>query len=238
MTAARDVLAPAAAGPVIAEGAVHAGRTDDHADARAHLRALDADWARLVDAVGPCRHAPREARPPYEGLARAVAYQQLHARAGDAILARIVAAGGDGGFPSPARLVELGEAGLRRCGLSAAKAGTVVGIAQAALEGVVPGLAEARACDDAHLMQRLTALRGVGRWTVQMFLIYGLGRLDVLPADDYGVRSGYRALKRLDALPSAAALQRLGEAWAPYRTLAAWYLWRLPELPADARPAR
>lgn len=210
---------------------------DAYASARSHLRALDADWARLVDAVGPCRHRPHTARAPYEGLARAVAYQQLHARAGDAIVARIVAAGG-GAFPSAARLVELGESGLRACGMSASKARTVVAIARAALDGVVPGLDEARACHDAELTQRLTALRGVGRWTVHMFLIYGLGRLDVLPADDYGVRTGYRALKGLAEPPGAAELQRIGEAWSPYRTLAAWYLWRMPELRADARSAR
>ncbi len=199
----------------------------DYVPAQAHLRSLDADWARLVDAVGPCTHRPQPTRPPYEALVRAVAYQQLHARAGDAILARLIEAAGGGIFPDPARLIALGEAGLRSCGLSTAKAQSVLGLARATLDGVVPGLEEAHASDQEALVQRLTALRGIGRWTVEMFQIYSLGRLDVLPADDFGARAGYRALKGLDTLPSPGTLQRAGAGWAPYRTVATWYLWRL-----------
>lgn len=195
-----------------------------------HLRRLDADWARLVDAVGPCTHRPQLHRSPYEALVRAVAYQQLHARAGDAILARLLAAAGADGFPAPPQLLALGVDGLRACGLSAPKAASVLGLARATLEGIVPSLEEARTIDDETLVRRLTALRGVGRWTAEMFLIYSLGRLDVLPVDDHGVRSGWRTLKRLTALPGARELQRLGAACAPWRTLAAWYLWRLPAL--------
>jgi DNA-3-methyladenine glycosylase II len=118
---------------------------------------------------------------------------------------------------------------LRNCGFSASKIATLQGIAQATLDGVVPDYASARAMEDEALIERLVSLRGVGRWTVEMLLIYSLERPDILPADDFGVREGYRRLKGLGAQPNRRQMAAIGQAWSPYRTVAAWYLWRVPK---------
>ena len=203
-----------------------------HAGASAFLASIDADWARLVAQVGPCGHESKPAREPYEALVRAVAYQQLHVKAGDAILARLLALHPRRAFPSPAQLLDADFDAMRACGFSARKVETIRGIAAATLDGVVPGLSTALALSDKALIARLSVLKGIGRWTVEMFLIYSLDRPDILPADDFGVREGYRLLKSLESAPSAKAMAVIGESWSPHRTAAAWYLWRVP------RPAK
>lgn len=192
------------------------------------LSELDPDWARHIAAIGPCRHEARPAREPYEALVRAIAYQQLHAKAGDAILERFLALYPDRSFPAPRQLLATDPESQRACGFSAAKLATVRGIAAATIDGVVPSLEEALRLPDAALIERLTALRGVGRWTVEMFLIYSLERSDILPVDDFGVREGYARLKNLEKAPTPRQMREIGEAWSPFRTVAAWYLWRLP----------
>lgn len=199
--------------------------------AAAFLAAIDADWARLVADIGPCGHQPKPAREPYEALVRAVAYQQLHVKAGDAILARLLDLFPGTGFPEPDALLATPIEILRGCGFSSRKIETIHGIAAATLDGVVPDLATARSLGDEELITRISALKGIGRWTVEMFLIYSLDRPDILPADDFGVREGYRLLKSLDVAPSARAMAAIGEAWHPHRTAAAWYLWRVPRPP-------
>lgn len=194
----------------------------------AFLRALDADWARLVDHVGPCRHDPKAAREPYEALVRAIAYQQLTAKAGDAIIARLKAVAPDGPFPRPEALLTADFDRLRACGFSAAKIATIKAIAEGALSGLVPSRAVADGLDDDALVDRLIAIKGIGRWTVEMLLMYSLERMDVLPVDDFGVREGYRALRSLPSQPSPRALRDIGKAWSPHRTVASWYLWRMP----------
>ncbi|AMG87689.1 MULTISPECIES: DNA-3-methyladenine glycosylase family protein [Bordetella] len=199
-----------------------------YAHAERFLAGLDADWRRHVAATGACLHRPLPAREPYEALVRAIAYQQLHARAGDAIVGRLLALFPGGAFPAPGQLLAADPAALRACGFSAAKTQTILGIAQAARDGVVPDRRAARRMSDQALVERLTTLRGVGRWTVEMLLIYTLARADILPADDFGVRDGYRRLKGGAATPTARQMRDIGQAWGPYRTLAAWYLWRVP----------
>lgn len=192
------------------------------------LSRLDEDWARHIAAVGPCRHEAKPAREPYEALVRAIAYQQLHAKAGDAILGRLLALYPGVSFPAPEQLLASESQLQRACGFSAAKLATIRGIAQATIEGVIPSLEEVRRLPDAQLMERLISLRGVGRWTVEMFMIYSLERPDILPVDDLGVREGYRRLKGLEKAPAPRQMRDIGEAWSPFRTVAAWYLWRLP----------
>jgi len=192
------------------------------------LAALDGDWARHIAAIGPCRHAAKPAREPYEALVRAIAYQQLHAKAGDAILSRFLALYPGADFPAPEQVLASDEAALRGCGFSATKLATIRGIAQATLDGVVPTREAALAMPDDTLIDRLVTLRGVGRWTVEMLLIYTLERSDILPADDFGVRDGYRRLKRLATAPTRKQMLEIGQAWRPHRTVAAWYLWRMP----------
>ena len=197
-------------------------------DATMFLAAIDADWAGLVAQVGPCGHEPKPKRESCEALIRAVAYQQLHVKAGDAILTRLLALYSSSVFPSPAQLLDTEIDALRACGFSARKVETIRGIAMATRDGVVPDLASALALPDEELIARLSALKGIGRWTVEMFLIYSLDRPDILPADDFGVREGYRLLKSLETAPTPKALAAIGAGWSPYRTAAAWYLWRVP----------
>jgi DNA-3-methyladenine glycosylase II len=192
------------------------------------LSNLDADWGRHIAAIGPCLHEAKPAREPFEALVRAIAYQQLHAKAGDAILGRLLALHPGTSFPSPQELLAGHPEAQRACGFSATKLATIRGIAQAAVDGIVPSLDEARGLSDATLIERLTSLRGVGQWTVEMFLIYSLQRSDILPVNDFGVREGYRRLKGLLKAPTPHQMRELGEAWSPWRTVATWYLWRLP----------
>jgi len=199
---------------------------DAYRDASDYLAALDPDWARHIAAIGPCLHRATPGREPYEALVRAIAYQQLHARAAEAILGRMLALFPDSPFPAPQQLLAVAPETMRACGFSASKLAAVQGIAQATLDGAVPGRAEALGMPDDALIDRLVALRGVGRWTVEMLLIYSLERMDILPVDDFGVREGYRRLKGLEKAPTPAQMRSLGGPWSPYRTVAAWYLWR------------
>jgi DNA-3-methyladenine glycosylase II len=152
---------------------------------------------------------------------RAIAYQQLHAKAGNAILGRLLALYPDVPFPAPGQLLASDPQSQGACGFSAAKLATIRGIAQATLDGVVPRLEEARCLSDAALIERLTTLPGVGRWTVEMFLIYSLERSDILAADDFGVREGHGRVKawrtrpRRVRCPRSAKLGAPGERWQP-----------------------
>ena len=199
---------------------------DAYRDATDYLAALDPDWARHIAAIGPCLHRATPGREPYEALVRAIAYQQLHARAAEAILGRMLALFPHSPFPAPQQLLAVAPETMRACGFSASKLAAVQGIAQATLDGAVPGREEALGMPDDALIERLVALRGVGRWTVEMLLIYSLERMDILPVDDFGVREGYRRLKGLEKAPTPAQMRSLGGPWSPYRTVAAWYLWR------------
>lgn len=193
--------------------------------AERHL-AADPVWAALIARTGPPRIALDRGRSPYEALLSAIAHQQLHGRAAEAILARFAALHPGPGFPDPATLLATPEARLRGCGFSAAKTASLLAIAAAAADGTIPSRRSAARLSDAALIERLTTIRGVGRWTVEMLLMFTLGRKDILPVDDFGVREGYRLLYGLDAQPKPREMAALGEAWAPYRSVATWYLWR------------
>jgi DNA-3-methyladenine glycosylase II len=204
--------------------------SDAYSAATRFLSDLDSDWARLIARVGPCALQPQIRREPYEALVRAIAYQQLHGRAAEAILNRMLALFPHTVFPAPHEILATDETLLRQCGFSASKIASIRDIALGTVEGRVPTLAEAQGLDDEALIERLVALRGVGRWTVEMLLIFSLGRPDVLPVDDFGVREGWRALKQLPQQPKPKALAEIGRSWSPYRSVAAWYLWRSAEL--------
>jgi len=193
--------------------------------AERHL-ATDPVWAALIARVGPPRIAPDRSRSPYEALLSAIAHQQLHGRAAEAILGRFAALHPGAGFPDPATLLATPEARLRGCGFSAGKVASLRAIAAAAADGTIPSRRSAARLSDAALIERLTTIRGVGRWTVEMLLIFTLGRPDVLPVDDFGVREGYRVLHGLALQPKPRALAELGAIWSPFRSAAAWYLWR------------
>ena len=190
------------------------------------LRALDDDWAALIATVGACTFETRPEREPYQALVRAVAYQQLHGKAGDAIIKRFLAIYDDA-FPTPNQLLATEFDALRACGFSGRKIETIKGIAEGALSGLVPSRLDADAMPDEELVKRLIELKGIGRWTVEMLLMFTLERLDVLPADDFGVVEGYKRLKHLESAPNRKQITEIGKAWSPYRTIASWYLWRV-----------
>jgi len=191
------------------------------------LSSIDVDWACLVQTVGACTFAPEPERDPYEALVKSVAYQQLHARAAEAILGRMLNLYA-GQFPQPEQLVATEFDQLRACGFSASKIATIQGIAQGKLSGLVPTRDEADTMTDEELISRLVTLKGIGRWTVEMLLIFTLERMDIMPVDDFAVKEGYKRLKSLEKAPTPKQLAVIGEAWKPYRTIAAWYLWRVP----------
>ena len=190
-----------------------------------HL-ARDPVMRRIMKRHGPCALVPRKLSP-YESLTRAIAHQQLHGRAAETILGRFMALGGDGRIPAPEAVLAMRPAAMRRCGFSRAKVASIRDIARHAMRGVIPTKRACARLDDEALVTRLLPIRGVGRWTVEMMLIFTLGRLDVLPVDDFGVREGYRRAYGLRAQPTPKALREYGERWAPYRSVAAWYLWRV-----------
>jgi DNA-3-methyladenine glycosylase II len=186
----------------------------------------DTRFAALIGRVGPPRLDIQRQRSPYEALIRAIAHQQLHGRAAEAILARFSALFPGDGFPEPDAVMATAETALRGCGFSGGKVAAIRDICAKALDGTVPTRRQSHRLTDEALIERLTSIRGVGRWTVEMLLIFTLGRPDVLPVDDFGVREGYRVLHELDVQPKPKELGLIGTAWAPHRSLATWYLYR------------
>ena len=190
------------------------------------LAAREPVIARLLHAVGPPMiTAPQ--RTPIEALARAICFQQLSGKAAGTIYGRFEAAVG-GRVTSEAVLATPVEE-LRRAGLSAAKALSVIDLAEKVADGTVP-LGDVGRLDDDELVARLVVVRGIGRWTAEMFLIFQLRRLDVWPVDDLGVRKGYARAYGLAEPPTPKELAALGEGFRPYRSVAAWYCWRATEL--------
>ncbi len=194
--------------------------------ATTHLKAVCPRFAVLIPRIGRCTMEIERDREPYEALVRAIAYQQLHGNAARAILGRFVALHAGSPFPTPAQVLSTSDEAMRACGFSASKTAAIRDIAAHAANGVVPTRRAATRLSDAELIERLTVIRGVGRWTVEMLLMFTLGRKDILPVDDFGVREGYRRLHELEAQPKPRELAALGEAWAPWRSVASWYLWR------------
>ncbi len=195
-----------------------------------HLSKVDPVLGGVIRAAGPYRHAPEAGCEPFQILAQAIAHQQLNGTAANTILARLVASCGRGSFPTPQQVLDAPVAQLRAAGFSFAKVAALKDLAAKALTAVIPDRATLERLDDAAIIERLTQVRGVGRWTVEMLLMFHLGRPDVLPVDDFGVRSGFRAAYGLRTLPHPRALAAWGERWKPHRSAAAWYLWRALEL--------
>ncbi len=203
-----------------------------HEQAVEHLTNQDKVLGRLIRKVGPCELNPRRRRSPFEALVQSVAYQQLNGTAAATILGRVKALYPGVTFPTPEDLLATPDESLRGAGLSRAKVAAIKDIAAKTTDGVVPARREMRSMSDGEILERLTTLRGVGPWTVEMLLIFTLGRMDVLPVTDYGVRKGFAVTYRRDPLqlPKPAELLERGERWRPYRSIASWYLWRSLDL--------
>jgi DNA-3-methyladenine glycosylase II len=200
-------------------------------EALRHLR-RDPVLKAVIRRIGPCTLRPVN-REPYEALVRAIAHQQVHGRAAEAILGRFVALCPGHDFPPAAQVLETPVEALRGCGFSGSKVAAIRDIAEKAVGGLVPTRARAARMKDETLIEHLVQVRGVGRWTVEMLLIFTLGRRDVLPVDDFGVREGWRVATGAEAQLKPKELAAIGAAWSPWRSVAAWYLWRA----ADAAKA-
>ena len=180
---------------------------------------------RIIASHGPCDLTLRRLSP-YATLVRAIAHQQLNGRAAETILGRFIALyPGNGRFPAPEAVLATRPSAIRRAGFSEAKVRAIRDIARHAVKGVVPTARGCARLSDDELIERLVQIHGVGRWTVEMLLIFTLGRPDVLPVDDFGVREGYRIAYALRKQPTPKALRAYGERWKPYRSIAARYLW-------------
>jgi len=196
-----------------------------------HLRASDPALARLIDAVGPFRMQLKKTSGIFAMLAEAIVYQQLTGKAAATIFARVCALfprAHEG--PTAEKLLRVSDEKLRGAGLSGAKLLALRDLARRAKRGEIPTLTEVHRMEDEAIVERLTQVRGIGRWTVEMLLIFRLGRPDVLPADDYGIRKGFAIAFRKRELPAPRDVERRGARWKPYRTVASWYLWRAVEL--------
>lgn len=199
---------------------------DPFAPGIAHLFACDPDWAKLITRIGPCGLPLESEREPYEALIRAIAHQQIHGRAAEAITNRFLALYPGVTFPTASQVLSTDPEVMRACGFSAAKVASIYSIAEQTINRIVPSREHALTLHDDDLIARLTSIRGIGRWTVEMLLIHTLQRPDVLPVDDFGVREGWRALKSLPKQPSPKELLKIGETWRPFRSIATWYLWQ------------
>ena len=193
-----------------------------HARARRHLRKCDTVLDTLIAAVGPCTLEP--GGDPFVVLVRSIVSQLISTAAARTIYGRLEATLGEVGV-TPAALIALGHDDIRKQGLSSAKAQGILDLAGRSSDGRL-SLDRLAEMTDADITTQLVAVRGIGVWTAEMFLIFGLGRPDVLPVGDLGLRAGIQAQYALPALPNAAEVRRIAEPWAPYRSIATWYMWR------------
>ena len=195
-----------------------------------HLQKVDRVLARVIKRVGPCPLAPRRGLQPWQALVRSVAFQQLNGTAAQTIFNRFLVLFPGTKFPTPEQIVAAPDEALRSAGLSRAKTAAIKDIATKTIAGIVPERRAIARLSDAEIIERLTTIRGVGPWTVEMLLMFTLGRPDVLPATDYGVRSGFALVYGLKELPQPKEILAHGERWRPYRTVASWYMWRAIDL--------
>ncbi|MGO9777817.1 MAG: DNA-3-methyladenine glycosylase family protein [Terracidiphilus sp.] len=227
---------------------IHDGRSPklpfDAAEALAHLRANDAKLGALIDRAGPFTLRLNSLQLPFESLLESILYQQLHGKAAATIHRRVREY--YGGDPAPQLLLDTPDEVLRAAGVSGNKVRALKDLAARTLDGTVPTHAAIRKMSDAEIVERLTQVRGIGPWTVEMLLIFRMGRPDVLPVTDYGVRKGFaltflrlpktRPLVAED-LPRPEVLLKRGKRWAPFRSVASWYLWRACDLAKNSPPA-
>src|SRR5213080_1650818 len=206
------------------------------------LAAKDPRLAPLIEETQEFRVA-KGAENPYGVLVEAITHQSISGKAAATIFGRVKALGSNGRIPSPEEMLKLRKPALRKAGLSGAKTLAMKGLAKKTMEGVVPSLEEAHKLSDEELVKRLVSVRGIGAWTVEMFLIFRLGRPDVLPIHDLGVRKGWAITYGKKHMPNPKELLKFGERWRPYRTVASWYMWRACQRAGNAamrkiRPAK
>ena len=204
-----------------------------------HLTAVDPVMEKLIAEIGPCKLAHEPWRSPFQSLVQAVAHQQLNGTAANTILTRFKKLFPNRRFPKPEDLAKVTDEQIRACGFSFSKIAAIRDIAAKTLDGTIPSSRQIEKLTDAEIIECLTEARGVGRWTVEMLLIFQLGRKDVLPVDDFGVRNGFRIAYKKREMPKPKALLAFGKKWRPHGTTAAWYLWRAADgAKRQAKPAK
>lgn len=196
-----------------------------NAAAHKHLSKCDPVLRRLIREHGKCDLVPEKGRSPFQSLVQAVAHQQLNGTAANTVLSRFKKLFPGRKFPRAEDLAKVTDAQIRVCGFSFAKIKSIRDIAEKTLNGIVPTSRQITKLTDDEIIARLTEVRGVGRWTVEMLLIFQLARPDVLPADDFGIRTGFRVAYKKREMPTVKELLAFGENWKPHRTTAAWFLW-------------
>ena len=194
--------------------------------AKAALAAKDERLARLIEETVEFQIEMESTDSPYEALMESIAYQSISGKAAATIFARIKALGTNDRPPMPREMLKLRPQKLRKAGLSGAKVLAMKDLAQKTIDGVVPTMEQAQKMSDEELVERLVSVRGIGAWTVEMFLIFRLGRPDVLPIHDLGVKKGWSVTYGKKRMPKPKELLAFGERWRPYRTVASWYMWR------------
>src|SRR3954453_4190521 len=202
----------------------------DPDEACRHLVAADPQLGDLIARVGSYRMRPQPTHSLFTALLRSIVYQQLSGKAAATILGRVNRLFAPRRFPTPGELLRIEPERLRQAGLSAAKTAAVRDLAARTLDGTVPPLARIRRMEDEEIIERLTVVRGIGRWTAEMLLMFRLGRPDVLPVTDLGIRKGFALTFGVRRLPAPATITRRAQRWRPYRSVACWYLWRALEL--------
>jgi 3-methyladenine DNA glycosylase/8-oxoguanine DNA glycosylase len=212
-----------------ARPAVASGLDYDPALACRHLADADPMLGALISRVGPYLLRPRPAQSLFAAIARAIVYQQLSGGAAATILGRVQAIYRPKRFPTPGDILATPPDRLRAAGLSAAKTAALRDLAARTLDGTVPTMRRVRVMDDEEVIERLVQVRGVGRWTAEMLLMFRLGRGDVLPVSDLGIRKGFALTFGSRSLPAAVTIERRAQRWRPYRSVACWYLWRALE---------
>ncbi|HEX8184599.1 MAG TPA: DNA-3-methyladenine glycosylase [Blastocatellia bacterium] len=201
----------------------------DPGEAVRHLAAADPKLAKLIKRAGSFSMQIRHLHNPFEALARNIIYQQLHGNAAAAIHQRVLDLFG-GKKLRPQDVLAASDEELRGAGLSRAKLASLRDLSIKTLDGTVPPISRLRRMEDEEIIERLTIVRGIGRWTVEMLLMFRLGRPDVLPIDDYAVRKGFALAYGLQQMPTRKELERYGERWRPYRSVASWYMWEAVRL--------
>src|SRR6202030_2446522 len=215
----------------------------DLAEATQYLAERDEHLKHLIEETTPFQLKIEAAQSPYETLVEAVTHQSISGKAAATIYGRIKALSSTGRAPTPHEMLKLRKPVLRKAGLSDAKILAMKDLAQKTIEGIVPSFEEALKLPDEELVKRLVSVRGIGAWTVEMFLIFRLGRPDVLPIHDLGVKKGWAIAYGKKHMPKPKELLAFGERWRPYRTVASWYMWRACQLAGNAamrkiRPAK
>jgi len=202
----------------------------DPEKACAYLSKKDRPLAKVIKTVGACGVLSRRRMTPFAALMRSIVYQQLSGRAAGTIWGRVLDVCPGKGFPKPETVQSVDYETLRSAGLSNNKALAIQDLADKAIDGTVPGRRVLNRLEDEEIIERLVHVRGVGRWTVEMLLMFHLGRPDVFPVGDLGVRKGIAATYGLDEVPEGEELESYGDRWRPYRTVGSWYMWRALEI--------